>query len=149
MAAFRTVLLKGDLGRRYEEARASTIVKPGWLLQRDADDASGRPQVKAHATSGGGGELMVAIEDALQGKTINDSYAIGDLVRYFYPEPGDLVNMQLKAGQVIVKNDPIMSNGDGTTTKGTGGTTVNVGSADEALTPGASDGFLAVRVYDV
>jgi hypothetical protein len=132
--AFNTILLKGDMGRRYEEARASVAVKPGHLIERDVADGNGRAQVRPHTVRGGRHERAVAIEDGLIGKTVNDTYAIGDLVRYMHMETQDLAQLWLKQGENVVLNDYLISNGDGTLAKGAASYLANITADSTTVT---------------
>lgn len=107
--AQNTIVLKGKLGRRYDEAKMSVAGYPGYLVEFDADD-----KLKPHATSGGDCIARFLIEDDFQGKTIDDVYAIDSLGRAVTAEPGDIINAVLKAGQTVVRGGPLKSNGDGT-----------------------------------
>jgi hypothetical protein len=40
----------------------------------------------------------IAEEDPNQGRTVDDAYAVGDVVSYSYPLPGDHYNVRLKTG---------------------------------------------------
>lgn len=110
--AQNTIVLKGKLGRRYEEARCSVAAKPGYLMQMSLTSDAGK--VRPHATSGGKSTRLFMVEDDLQGLTIDDTYAIDSLGRMVYAEPGDVINAVLKGGQNVAANALLISNGDGT-----------------------------------
>ena len=93
---------------RTDEALASGTVKPGMLLERTSDNA-----VKAHASEGGFAERMVAIEDALQGKTTADSYATTTRVLFNIMTPGSDAYVYVKAGEDIDIGDKLISSGSG------------------------------------
>lgn len=97
---------------RHEEAVAAGAITPGHLLQ-----LNNAGKVVVHATSGGYAERIFALEDALQGKTISDAYASGDLVGYVVAPPGDEVYAFLADGESVVIGDQLVSNGDGTLQK--------------------------------
>lgn len=126
--ANNTIVLKGDLGRRYEEGRSgTTAIYPGHLIELNTDN-----ELQPHATRGGGGEVMFAIEDALQGNTVDDAYGTDDddnLVRYFLPVPGDEIYARLKAGENVNEGDKLISYGDGNLAKGASAY-LNVNTAD-------------------
>src|SRR5687768_8197341 len=105
--AYRTIRLKGK--PRPEEARASGIVKPGMLIK----EVSGGT-VTFHSTAGGAAAPKFAVEDALQGKTVRDAYAVGDLVFIDEAKSGDEMAVILKAGQTVVEGGGLESAGDGT-----------------------------------
>jgi hypothetical protein len=135
----------------YEEALASGVVQPGMLVELTSATAS---TVRAHATEGGTAERMFALEDALQGNTISDNYASGDLVALCLPLPGSSVFAIIKAGENISKGEKLVSAGDGTliaeNTVASGTTVAQViAVAKEALdlsASGAVNTRLAVRV---
>lgn len=85
MASPNTILLKvNGLSMRYDEARAAGAITPGFLIEHDSTG-----KVVAHSIAGGAGEIMIATEDSLQGKTIDDAYASTDLVRFHRGQKGD------------------------------------------------------------
>lgn len=52
-------------------------------------------------------------ENALRGKTVDDVFAIGDLVSFVYPEIGERIRILLKAGETIEISSPIGPDTDG------------------------------------
>lgn len=106
--------------RRYEEKKASVAITPGMILQVDGDD-----KFLPHNVRGGFWDRAVAIENALQGpdlvntkgNTIDDDYAIGDLTRAEYFNPGETINALLHAGENVDNGDYAISYGDGTVCK--------------------------------
>jgi len=138
-ARYNCVLLKGDTGRRYEEARASVITKPAFLLERLANDGSGRRQVRPHTSRGGRHERMVAIEDALIGRTINDAYAIGELVRCIHLSVGEEFQGVLKRFENVGVGDWLVSSGDGGLVKQGAATFVNTVADSTAITNTVSE----------
>lgn len=94
---------------RYEEAVASGILKPGHLIKLDSDG-----KVLVHSTPGGAAMKAFALENALLGKTIDDAYAVGDIVPYAIFMPGDVVQARVPAGAAaIVIGDQLISDGTG------------------------------------
>ncbi len=124
----QTVTLKSPYGRN-DEKRAAGAITPGHLISHNVDD-----EVVVHPTAGGAGERTYATEDIhlLEGKTIDDAFAADDLVSFRYYLPGDEVFAWLKDGEVVVINDDLSSNGDGTLQKAAG-VEVVVAKAAEAL----------------
>lgn len=107
-----------------EEGLASGTVKPGHLLEMTNATAN---TVKAHATEGGYSERAFAVEDALQGDTVDDSYSDGDMVAYHLVEPGAVVLGWLEAGVSYAKGEKLISAGGGNLkkeTEATSGVTV-------------------------
>ena len=113
-----TIELKKSSGTRYDEGVATvTDIMPGMLIEK----ATGN-NVIVHATQGGAAEVMIAREDALQGKTINQAYEYdpagdasepGDIVGYGFYLPGDEVFALIDAEADITENDELTSAGDG------------------------------------
>uniref|UniRef100_A0A6M3K2W3 Uncharacterized protein n=1 Tax=viral metagenome TaxID=1070528 RepID=A0A6M3K2W3_9ZZZZ len=103
-----TVHLKGS-NFRVGEAVASVAAYPGYLMETDSNG-----EVKPHATEGGYAARMIANEDAMQGNTLTDQYAIDDLVQLLYELPGNEVRMYLEAGQTAVIGSRLISAGNGT-----------------------------------
>ena len=94
------------------EKAAAEILKPGHLLMLTSAD-----KVQKHNVASGNVLLLVGIEDALQGKGIEDAFAAGDVVRVWIPQRGDVVRLRLKDGQNVVIGDWVESAGDGTVQK--------------------------------
>lgn len=135
---------------RQDEALAAAALSPGHLI---AHDSNGK--VAKHATEGGYSAVLFAEEDALQGKTVADAYASGDVVTFRYFQRGDIVNALLKAGVNYAKGDKLISAGDGTLKKQSAATTTTVvkqiiGEVRDALDLSASGAVAAktaVRLY--
>jgi hypothetical protein len=106
----RTILLKGEIN--HEEAIASGVLSPGHLIMLDSAG-----KVLKHATQGGYAERLFATENALAGKSIDDAYAIGDVVPYNVSEPGDIVNALLAPAVAYAIGDQLISAGNGTLKK--------------------------------
>lgn len=129
---------------RQDEALAVAILSPGHLIKRD-----NAGKVLKHATEGGYAAKSFVEEDALQGKTISDAYAVGDVVTHRYFQEGDVVNALLKPGVNYAKADQLISAGDGTLKKlsaASSGVTVRqvIGEVRDALDLSAS-GAVAAR----
>jgi len=147
MSSANTIVLKSQSGEgQHDEKVAVAIVSPGMLLETDSAG-----KVKAHATASGPHQRLFAKEDALQGKTRTQDYAIGDPVSIHVGLPGDVLDLVLKDGQVIVIGDPVTSNADGKLKKYAAPTLAGddfhiIGYAEEALSPSGADGFLSTRL---
>jgi len=102
----KRIHLLGD--GRHEEFVAAGVVRPGDLIKMDSDG-----KVVKHASAGGYAERLFALEDALQGKEIGDSYAADDVVGAVVAQPGDVVYAWLSWGENVTKGDTLVSNGDG------------------------------------
>ena len=107
MSSENRIHLIGDFRR--EEAVAVAAISPGHLIE---EDSAGEFQV--HSTEGGYAMRLVAVEDALQGDTIDDAYAADDLVSGNVELPGNEVQMYLAAGENVAIGDNLISAGDGT-----------------------------------
>ncbi len=94
------------------EYEAGDIIIPGQLVQVVSDGT-----VQPHGTAGGVAEKAFALEDELQGKGIDDAYAIGDRVQVMYARPGDEVHAFLKEGGSITVGEFLESAGDGSLQK--------------------------------
>lgn len=108
----RTIVLKGKAKGHHEEGLISTTGVPGMhvTLQSNGQYAKS-PETSAELVKRG---IFILKEDDLQGKTINDAYAIGDLVFLYKPISGDHLNLLVKSGQNIAVGDLIVAEGGGT-----------------------------------
>lgn len=145
--AANTILLKGNLGDRHEEYRATpATIKPGHLLELDS---SGKVILHAN-TAGKSVPRIVAKEDALQGLTVDGTYAANDLVPCHIAHGGDKLQLRVPAAApAIVIGDSLISNGAGCVIKGVGSATVTVvGHAAEAVdnSAGGTSVLLAVLI---
>lgn len=123
---------------RHEEAAAAEALKPGHLLVLGSAGT-----LTKHASNGGFAELLIAKEDALQGKTVDDAYASGDIVAHLIPLRGDVFLGRLAAAApAVVVGNLLKSAGDGTFTKlpsVAGGLLVNTVAASTALSNADTD----------
>lgn len=90
------------------EEPAAGAITPGMLLLMDATG-----DLVAHSAAGDLAEKMFALEDSLQGNTIDDDYAADDLVRAGIFEPGAVVLALLADGESTAIGDFLMSDGAG------------------------------------
>lgn len=95
-----------------EEHVAAAAINPGALIEITSLD-----KVQKHATAAGNAIPMFALEDELQGKGIDEAYALGDPVQCWIPNRGDVVYAILADEQNIAIGDLLVSNGDGTLKK--------------------------------
>ena len=91
-----------------EEYVAAAAILPGELIELNAAGT-----VQPHSTAGGNQIQMFALEDELQGKGIDDAYAIGDKVQCWIPTRGDQVYAILADGNDVAIGDFLESNGAG------------------------------------
>ncbi len=125
------IQLKGT--GRYDEALAAGVVRPGHLLRLNVDG-----DVIPHNIVLGQAERMFALEDALQGNTIDDDYASGDRVFILHAFPGDEVYAWLAFGQSVSKGDFLGSDGAGHL----------VASEESGLTQGVDSVAVALETID-
>lgn len=102
-----TIQLKGDFERVEYEAAAT--IKPGYLVEMTSAG-----KVQAHSTEGAAAALMFAVENALEGEDLSDSYASSDRVQVNCQKSGNSVQAWLKAGENVAIGDVLISAGDGT-----------------------------------
>lgn len=128
---------------RHEEGRAAGTITPGHLI---AFNSAGNLVV--HPTAAGPAERLFALEDALQGRGIDDNYVSGELVSYGVQSQGDVVFAILSAGEHCTPNEYLTSNGDGTL-KVAGGTDNRIAAPLEEMDlsdTGAVDTRVRVRI---
>lgn len=94
---------------RYDEGLLAVQAWPGMSLVLNS---SGQPI--PNNVIGGGGPLLVAIEDALRGGDITQALPISTNSPYYRPAKGDLFAMLLQNGQNVAAQTALMSAGDGT-----------------------------------
>jgi len=101
-------------GGRQDEGYAKAAFLPGTLLELAADAAkSGVYTYQAHSTDGGSCQKTVAMEDALQGRTVDDIYAVDEVATVWLPKQGDDMQYLLLAGGTtpVVIGTKLCSNG--------------------------------------
>jgi hypothetical protein len=106
---------------RYEEGIAAGTIKPGHLIKITAggsgptsDSGLDRRVVKNTGGAGDACEALFAVEDALQGRTIDDNYVLGERVFYVIAGKGDVIQAWLSGGEHAQVGDELIHNGDGT-----------------------------------
>lgn len=104
-----TIILSGG----YKKIQSLTInssatLKPGMIA---ALNSSG--ELIAQATEGAACEKLVILEDALQGKTVNDAYTAGTVADAAVIFPGSEAQVLLKAGEKVVVGDYVTGAGAG------------------------------------
>jgi len=106
--AYNTIKIKKYLDI-IEEFIAADAIYPGMVVEMDSAG-----KVKAHATSGGNVvPVMVALEDELQGKGIDDAYAANDKVQVWILNSGEVFYGIIADGQTIAKGDLLESDAGG------------------------------------
>lgn len=104
----RRIHLKKTSDPQYDEGRAGGVITPGMLIKLNNSGV-----YVAHNASGVVAARQFALEDALQGKTIDDNYASGELVRFVHALPGDHILGILAAGQNVQDGTRLVSDGLG------------------------------------
>jgi hypothetical protein len=106
--AHNTILLK-NYSNVFEEHKAGGTIYPGMLLIMSAEDT-----VVAHNDDNPATFMpLVAVEDALQGRSIDDPYVSGDPVKVWVPYTGDWVYAIAEDGSNYTVGMFVASNGSG------------------------------------
>jgi hypothetical protein len=106
--AKNTIKLKQYVNIQMEKV-ANAAITPGMLIELMSTN-----KVRKHATAGANVLVpMFALEDELQGKSIDDAYAAADQVNIGIFRTGDYVYAILTDGQSVSIGDPLESAGDG------------------------------------
>jgi len=90
------------------EYNCDEAITPGMLVAVASDG-----DIDKHASAGGVCEKMFAVEDELQGRTIDTDYDSGDPVQCWLATPGEEVLAWLANGEDVSEGDVLVSNGDG------------------------------------
>lgn len=126
--SYNTVLVKVR-DRVTHEFLAEGAITPGMLI--DIDPTEGDVIVNSGAADVDPIK-MFAIEDATQGKGIDDAYADNDRVMCYVAQPGDIVFALVENTTVVTVGAALESAGDGTLQLRTTGAVI--GKALEAFT---------------
>lgn len=143
MAANRIVLIESGKNQ-YDELVAAGAIKPGHLVEQGSAGT-----IVVHGTAGGKCKTLIATEDSLQGKTITQAYASGDVVRVHKGLSGDHVYLRVPASApAIVIGDNLVGDGTGCVIKIVTSTHHIFGEALEAVdnSAGGSEAFIKVRL---
>ena len=131
-----------------EEFVAAGTITPGMLVELDTTG-----KVKAHSDEDGNVLPMFALEDELQGKTIDDNYVATDPVQVWIPYRGDQVNAILAAGENVSIGTFLTSDGTGKlhaapalTSTGDVAPSQIVGVATEAVNAASADARIIIRI---
>jgi len=120
------------------ERGASVAILPGMLVELTAADT-----YQLQATDGGQYIGAVALEDELQGKTIEQTYAIGNPVQAWTAVRGEEAQLRLATGSTIVVGDKLTPAGDGTVRKLAVETEFLFAVAGEAITGSAAGALVS------
>lgn len=103
------IQIKNFGGVVYEERTAAEAgIKPGMLCMVDTSEDAAK-----HNEEGGRAECLVAIEDSLQGKTVDDAYTISTPVRLVRFRPGEEFFGLLNAHVNVAVGEKMCSYGNG------------------------------------
>jgi hypothetical protein len=109
MAISKNRIQVKNYGYNYEERDAGAAgILPGMLCMVDTDG-----DTIVHATEGGRTEVVIALEDSLQGNTVDDAYTVDNPVRLMLFRPGEEFNGLLEANQSIDIGEGLISAGNG------------------------------------
>lgn len=148
MGAYRTIVLKGN--PRPEEGLAGGAIRPGYLVKQTIGSGNATESTNVlvvHSTAAGAAAARFATEDALQGNTTDDNYALNDRLFYVEAKPGDEIAVVLAAGESVAIGDGLESAGNGKLRKVTSG--VVIAEARETLDltdTGAVDTHIAATI---
>lgn len=93
----------------YEEYRADEAdIQPGMLIKLNSSG-----NVIKHDVENGRAEVMFAQEDALQGRNVDQLYALDSVVGCILPNLGSQVYARLENDQVVAIGDWLVSRGNG------------------------------------
>ena len=107
MTQFNTIKIK-KYSDVIEEFVANAELFPGMLIELMSTG-----KVRKHATDDGNVLPMFALEDEMQGGSIQDAYAAGDQVQCWIPYRGEIVYAILEDGQNVAIGDELTSSGNG------------------------------------
>lgn len=103
------------LGGEYTEINdivASEAITPGHLVERFNN--GGVIKFRKHATADVAAATLVAQDQPMLNKGVDDAYAAGDLVQVIALQKGAAAWMLIASGQNIVAGQKLQSAGDGT-----------------------------------
>ena len=92
-----------------DEFIAAGVITPGHLLEIDSAG-----KVVVHNSAGGNVTPLIALEDELQGRTIDDDFAALEPVQVWGAQRGEVAYMLLANGETAVIGNYLESAGDGT-----------------------------------
>jgi hypothetical protein len=129
-----------------EYKAAESGIYPGMQVKLDSNG-----ELVKHSTSGGaiGDERMFAMEDQIQGKTVDDVYADDSIVTVIIPYLGCEINMLLLDDEVVEIGDKIMAGGAGQVKENSGGSSIlgiATGALDLSTSAALADALVPVRI---
>ena len=126
-----------------EEFVAAGTITPGMLVELDTTG-----KVKAHSDEDGNVLPMFALEDELQGKGIDDAYAVSAQIQCWIPGRGDMVYALLEDGEDVEVGEFLESAGNGKLQVLTTGQPIGVAveNVDDSGSSGADTGRIIVQI---
>lgn len=123
------------------EAPMAAAVKPGSLVMLDSAG-----KIAVHATAGGTGAPLVLQHNYIGGGDIRDTVPAGDTGAAIMCEDDVDYHMLVKAGEVLLENEGLISNGDGVLAKSSTPATDHIlFYSREKITVGAEAQLVKVR----
>lgn len=123
------------------EALMAAAILPGSLVQLDATG-----KIAVHSTAGGPGVALVLQHNYIGGGDIRDAVPSGDTGAAIMCEDSVDYYMRVKAGEVLLENEGLVSAGDGTLAKSSTPATDKVlFFSREKITVGAEAQLVKVR----
>ncbi len=110
------IFLGGDR-TQIGDLAASEAITPGHLVERF--NSSGTIRWRKHSTAAGDGGALVATDQAMLNKGVDDAYALNDLVEVSALHKGATAWMLIASGQNIAAGNLMESAGNGTIRAGT------------------------------
>ena len=143
--ATNKIVLKGS--GHFDEGTLAAAVSPGMAIEFQPTSKYDEVQA-SQAEALKQGTPIVATEDALQGNTVDDAYASGDIVFTYQPNAGDHVQVLVKDGETIAIGDKLVveGGGSGLWLGITGSEAVYQVKALEAVSPSGANGLCKVAV---
>jgi hypothetical protein len=140
-----TIHLKGQPIRK--EGVATAIVKPGYFVVSRPRTATQNGSIGL--PTAGAAAQGVILENELEGKTITDSYAIGDNVLYgVFPKGSEVLARVAAANPAIAAGVPLKVTATGTLALGVVGTDHIVAVSIEAVdnSAGGAEAWIQVEI---
>jgi len=150
--SYSTIKLKKYQDIIEEYTATAVAITPGSLLE-----VTDEGLVQAHSVEGGVILPIIALEDELQGKGIDDDYAASDKIQCWVAQTGEMAYLNVADDEVVSQGDKLVSAGNGKVKVYTGTAASDeeypqciVGIADDDLDMTDSDdadiGRVAVRI---
>lgn len=129
------------LSDKFDEALAAGDIYPGDIIR-----SKGNGDVVVHDQAGKFTPVKIALEDPFLGRTIDDKYVSGEVVRYHRGQPTDTWLARLKIGVYVYGPDTFLASaGDGTLTVAAAGDTA-IAQAEEGKNASAAVQRIEARV---